>query len=179
MDKTRNENEVFTANGQSLGFKVLDFWKYAYGDLNSDPRDVVAEFLVSKALGIGESINRQSWLPYDIKYREKRIEVKSTSYYQTWRDENDKTICRDKRFSIRQAEQNDIYVFCVLQGDTREEADPLVMEKWDFYIVPTSELKQNYPGRKTIPLEKFQGFGFSKVCYSEIKNEIDKICEKG
>ena len=44
------EDEMFTMEGESV-FSVLDFWRYTYGALES-LQDAIAEFLVSRALGI-------------------------------------------------------------------------------------------------------------------------------
>ena len=51
-------NEKFVSNGKELDITVLDFWRFSYSDLNSDPRDYLAEFLVSKALGINIPYNK-------------------------------------------------------------------------------------------------------------------------
>lgn len=174
-DYNMQGNEIFSDNGNDLTFSVLDFWRYAYGDLNSDPRDEVAEFLVSMALGLPNSINRQEWKSYDIEYCKKRIEVKSTSYFQTWR--TDGKVCDKKVFSIRQMKNNDCYVFCVLQGKTRETSVPIKVENWDFYVVPTKVLFEQYPGHKTIPLQKIQELGFSPLKYSELKQKIDGLID--
>ena len=111
-------NDEFSINGKGIGLTVLDFWQYAYSDLNADPRDVIAEFLVSNALGIKESMNRQDWTLYDIDYKGVRVEVKCTGYYQTWR--GDGNVSERRSFSIRKAKDrhtdkcerhNDIYVW--------------------------------------------------------------------
>ena len=54
-------NEKFICNGSELDITVLDFWRFTYSDLNSDPRDYLAEFLVSKALGIDTPYNKEAW----------------------------------------------------------------------------------------------------------------------
>ncbi|MBQ8496180.1 MAG: hypothetical protein IJ489_01845 [Clostridia bacterium] len=45
--------EMFQHKGQKL-FSVLDFWRYAYGQLEG-LSDTLAEFLVARALGIEKS----------------------------------------------------------------------------------------------------------------------------
>ena len=42
--------EQFTNHGSPIGVSVLDFWRFSYSELNSDPRDDIAEYLVSLAL---------------------------------------------------------------------------------------------------------------------------------
>ena len=77
--------EQFTNHGSPIGVSVLDFWRFSYSELNSDPRDDIAEYLVSLALGITEPYNKRDWTLFDIDYNGRPIEVKSTSYFQTWR----------------------------------------------------------------------------------------------
>ena len=137
--------DEFKINNKAVGLSVPDFWKYMYSDLNADPRDDVAEFLVSNALGVKTAMNRQDWTLYDINYKGLRIEVKCTGYFQTWREDGE--VSKQRTYSIRKAtdrktgiheRHNDIYVFCLLNGKTREEANPLQLENWEFYVVPTS-----------------------------------------
>ena len=66
--------EMFRHKGQEL-FSVLDFWRYAYGQLEG-LSETVAEFLVARALGIEKAENVNYWTAYDMAYRNKRIEVK-------------------------------------------------------------------------------------------------------
>ena len=61
--------ETFFENGITTDITVLDFWRFAYSDLNADPRDDVAEFLVSRALGLKMATNRQDWTLFDIMYK--------------------------------------------------------------------------------------------------------------
>lgn len=181
-------DDLFVFNEKSIGLSVLDFWKYAYSDLNADPRDDVAEFLVSHALGISKATNRQNWTSFDILYnkdgKDYRVEVKCTGYYQTWRGDDDFT--EHRAFSIRKAtdletkkydRHNDIYVFCLLKGTKREEANPLVLENWDFYVVPTKKINEKCGENKTISLNRIKSLGIKKVSYSVLKDAIDKLTD--
>lgn len=174
--------DTFEVNSQSIGLSVLDFWKYAYSDLNSDPRDVIAEFLVSNALGLKEATNRQDWTPYDIDYKGIRVEVKSTGYYQTWRGEGE--ISTQRTYSVRKAtdkntgiyeRHNDLYVFCLLNGKTREEANPLVLENWEFYVVPTSVINKECGENKTISLSRIRNMGYEKLPYTALGESIRSV----
>lgn len=97
--------EQFILHGKATPMSVYDFWRFAYSDLNADPRDDVAEYLVSRALGIEKPMNRENWILYDIDYRGKRIEVKCTGYFQTWR--TDSRVSLNRVFSIRKAHHPD------------------------------------------------------------------------
>lgn len=175
-------NESFTYNNNNIGITVIDFWRFAYSDLNSDPRDYLAEYIVSYALGINKPFNKEGWTLFDILYNEKRIEVKCTGYFQTWR--TDEKTCKQRCFSIRPAHdntkntferQNDVYVFCLLLGETREEANPLNLNNWEFYIVPTTLINEKCKTNKTISLNRIKKLGITATKYEDIKSKIDNI----
>ena len=69
------ENTPFVNGNKSLGITMLDFWKYQYSNIY-DMQEYIAEFIVGKALGINEPMNRDGWTLWDIDYQGKRIEVK-------------------------------------------------------------------------------------------------------
>ena len=178
MQKTGQER--FTDNGTSIGVSVLDFWRFSYSELNSDPRDDIAEYLVSLALGVKEPYNKKDWTLFDIDYDGNPIEVKSTSYYQTWR--KDGKITENRTFSIRKAtapneiearRHSKVYVFCVLNGKTEESADPLKLENWEFFVVPTSVINQRCGSNKTISLHRIKSMGYSAIGFRQLKESID------
>ena len=172
-------DDEFNINGKGIGLTVLDFWQYAYSDLNADPRDVIAEFLVSNALGIKKSMNRQDWTLYDIDYKGVRVEVKCTGYFQTWRE--DGKVSERRNFSIRKAKDrrtgkyerhNDIYVFCLLNGKTREEANPLIIDNWDFYVVPTARINELCGDNNSISLSRVKKIADEMVKYEGLNEKI-------
>lgn len=177
--------EIFTDRGKDLGICVIDFWRYMYSDLLADPRNYLAEFLVAHALGKKTASNLENWELYDIDYCGKRIEVKCSGYYQTWR--TDDKVSKQRIFSIAKAytlgtetldRQNDIYVFCLLLGNTREDADPTKLEHWEFYVVPTSFINKYCGNNKTISLSRIKSFGFEPTSYAELKAKIDGLISR-
>lgn len=183
------ENTPFVNGNESLGITMLDFWKYQYSNIY-DMQEYIAEFIVGKALGIDEPMNRDGWTLWDIDYQGKRIEVKQTSYYHSWQEKiaNGK-ISQQRTFSITPAfarykdsttsyeRQNDIYVFCLNIGTNEEESYPLDMANWEFYVVPTSVINENCtPAQKSISLGKVRKLA-PLTKYEELKNVIDSICE--
>ncbi len=178
MQKTGKE--PFTNHGLSIGVSVLDFWRFSYSELNSDPRDDIAEYLVALALGIHEPYNKLDWTPFDIDYGGRPIEVKSTSYYQTWR--KDGKVSKKRTFSIRKSiasgekesrRHSEVYVFCLLSGDNEEEANPLKLDNWDFYVVPTAVIDEQCGENKTISLTRLKNMGYEAIGYSNIKKAVD------
>lgn len=180
--------ERFLFKNQDLGFSVLDFWRFAYSEIKSDPRDDIAEFLVSKALGVDEAYNRKNWTVFDILYpgdgthlpNGYRIEVKSTGYYQTWR--TDGKVSQHRAFSIRKsqdangivARHSDVYVFCLLNGYTSDDTNPLNVESWDFYIVATNRINSVCAENKSITLSRVKKLS-QTFTYTQIKGEVDRI----
>ena len=172
--------EQFMSHGSPIGISVLDFWRFSYSELNSDPRDDIAECLVSFALGITEPYNKLDWTLFDIKYDGRPIEVKSTSYYQTWR--KDGKVSQNRTFSIRKATATDekeprrhseVYVFCLLNGSTAAEANPLNLDKWDFYVVPTAVINEKCGNNKTISLSRIKNMGYNAMDFLQIKDAVD------
>lgn len=181
-------NEKFELNNSKMDFDITDFWRFQYSNIYSLHGEI-AEFLVARALGIYEAHNSAYWTLWDITYRNVRIEVKATAYYHLW---NDTKISKQRTFSIAKANgsydsdvagnkdfcrQNDIYVFCLVNGETKETSNPLNLDNWDFYVVPTSFINKNCGDNKTISLGRIKTFGFSKIKFNEIKSEIDKIID--
>lgn len=87
-------DEMFRFRGENI-FSVEDFWQYAYSQLDG-VAETIAEFLVAKALGVEKAENVNYWTAYDMAYRNKRIEVKATSYVHPW----NKEISKIRTFSI-------------------------------------------------------------------------------
>ena len=184
------ENTPFVNGNESLGITMLDFWKYQYSNIY-DMQEYIAEFIVGKALGINEPMNRDGWTLWDIDYQGKRIEVKQTSYYHSWQEKiaNGK-ISQQRTFSITPAftrykdsttsyeRQNDIYVFCLNTGTNEEESYPLDMANWEFYVVPTSVINDNCaPAQKSISLGKVRKL-VQMTRFEDLKSVIDSYCNQ-
>ncbi len=186
MNYKLNGDESFELNGQPTGMSIIDFWRWHFCD-RFDLQDKIAEYIVAKALGLSSADNVGSWTLFDILYRNKRIEVKETSYFHSWQtDEEPKSKARifniSKAFSEYKdpsstfERQNDIYVFCLNTGYTRADSDPLQLEHWEFYIVPTRVINEQCGDAKTVSLSRVKGF-VEPVGYEELKEKIDYIIE--
>ena len=182
-------NEYFCLHGTNLGLTVMDYWQFQYSNL-IDNLGSVAEFLVAKALLKDNPDNANGWSLYDVGYRDKRIEVKATSYFQSWKASHE--ICEYRVFSIRKthveyqnaksdmARQNDIYIFCVDIGRTKEAANPLCLENWQFYVIPTIVIDEQCGNQKTISLNRVQKLFGNKqgIPYCQIKDVVDNIIDR-
>jgi len=181
--------EKFVFDDRELGFDLLDFWRFHYSNIY-DIQGRIAEFIVAKAVGNDKSQNDQYWTLWDLTYRNLRIEVKETSYYHSFNEEG-KVSCR-RSFDISKANgsydvknsgntefcrQNDVYVFCLNTGNTRETSYPLNLNNWEFYIVPTSVINEKCGDNKTISLNKIKRMGYSAKRYDEIRPELNKLAD--
>lgn len=181
-------DEKFYFNGSDMGLTVKDYWQFQFSNL-IDNLGYVAEFLVAKALAKDEPENCNGWTLFDTMYRGKRIEVKSTSYWQSWKKSH--AISEQRVFSIRKthveyqnpkadlARQNDIYIFCIDVGRTQESANPLYLENWQFYVIPTKVIDEKCGDQKTISLNRVRELYGNKqgLSYDQLKGAVDKTIE--
>lgn len=181
--------EKFHHNGEAL-FSVLDFWQYAYSQLEG-LGDTLAEFLVAKALCVEKAENVNYWTAYDMAYRNKRIEVKATRYVHPWNTH----ISKVRTFSIeptnnsywgnskdgvnggkKLSRQSEVYVFCLNGNMDIRDSDPLRVDDWTFYVVPTFEIN-NYckdnPNQKKISLNVVKRLAKGGVPFNMLKNAVD------
>ena len=73
--------------------------------------------------------------------------------------------------------QNDIYVFCVDEGRDKRSSNPLYLENWTFYVVPTSIINDLCDNQESITLsrlEKIETYGRG-LKYDKIKETVDNI----
>ena len=183
-----NGNEVFKQNGVELGFNVMDYWRFQFSNL-VDNLGYVAEFLIAQALSKDEPDNCNGWTVYDVGYRGKRIEVKATSYWQSWKASH--IISEQRNFSIRKtyldyqnnksdkARQNDIYIFCLDKGRDEKSSNPINLENWVFYVVPTKVINEMFGDQKVLSLkrlEKIEKYG-EGIMYDQIKENVDNIID--
>ena len=187
MKNALSGNEEFTFSGTPLDMNILEFWQWHFSDVY-DLQEKIAEFIVARALGCKEPDNTGSWTLYDISYRGLRLEVKETSYYHSWQsDEEAKSKQRpfgiSKAYSVYKdptsefARQNDVYIFCLNTGETRETSNPLQLEHWEFYVVPTSVINEECGDGKTISLTRVQKLT-EKVDYASLKARVDEVIDR-
>ncbi len=188
--KSYYEDDQFEFDGREM-FSVLDFWRYQYSNIGALGGEL-AEFFVARALGINKAENLDYWTAYDISYRYKRIEVKSTQYVHAW---NKTRVSEQRSFSIEPTRnaywsyqkgnqkeyerQNDLYVFCLNQNKDITKNDPLCIDDWVFYIVPTYKINEYANERqKTISLNVVKRLSSMEVKFGELKDDIDQIIDE-
>ena len=71
--------ENFELNGKSVGFNMLDFWKFEFSNIY-DMQDEISEFIVAKALEIDVPYNKEMWTLYDILASHKAVKPLSIMF---------------------------------------------------------------------------------------------------
>lgn len=162
---------------------VQDFWAWAYSDILSNRnRSVFAEFLVAVALDLVHQ-PRVEWDAVDLRYGDKKIEVKSSAYVQSWQQRKPSLIKFDigkKRgwdseenvMSEDEMRSADCYVFCVYEEQEIQKADVLNLEKWSFVVVATEKLNEVFGNQKSVSLGRLQQIG-QAVKYDGLQSAID------
>ncbi|MFF5476706.1 hypothetical protein ACFY5C_05005 [Streptomyces sp. NPDC012935] len=157
----RSGSEPIRANGEAVG-RLGEFWSWACSDLaNNTMRGVLAEYLVATALGAAAG-TRTEWDTVDIRTPEGwRVEVKSTAYLQSWAQSGASNVqfgivpaagwdARTGTTSAEVLRRSDVYVFCLLHHQDKQTLDPLDLDQWTFYVLPTRVLDERCPGQKSI-----------------------------
>lgn len=165
----RTGDEPLHENGAPLQPRLEDFWRWSASDLVSNVvRGIFAEFLVAHALGIDVSGVRDSWAAFDLMTPDGiRVEVKSAAYVQSWWQRRLSPIT----FSVRRtrawsadtgvmaavaARQADLYVFALLAHVDKATIDPLNVEQWRFFVVPTAVLDARTRSQHSITLRSLR-----------------------
>jgi hypothetical protein len=177
--------EHFRSGNTNLDFTVLDFWQWTASDLVSNAtRGLVAEFIVASALGLATGV-RDEWQAYDLETSSgKKIEVKSAAYLQSWGQNKPSKISFNVRptrawdadtgsFSSEVKRQANIYVFALLAHRDKNSVDPLNLDQWEFYVVPTSLLDARARSQHSITLKSLRQLCPVPVRFSELKSAIE------
>jgi hypothetical protein len=176
----RNGSEVFHAAGTELGFNLLSFWQWSASDLVSNTmRGVLAEYLVAQAVAAAQGI-REEWASYDLRTPEGiTVEVKSAAYIQSWHQERLSTIsflCPKTRawdphtgaYEAEPRRQAQAYVFALLAHQNQATLDPLNVDQWEFYVVPTAVLDARERSQHSITLQSLDALHGDPVAFHMI-----------
>lgn len=183
--------EPFLRNGTANGLKLLDFWAWAYSDyVDNAARGVLAEFLVAAALGLDLRKPREGWARFDLTYRNVGVEVKSASYHQRWHQKRMSAISYkipatrgwDEATNIQEKEakrQAFMYVLCLLSEKQREKVDPLNVDQWLFWAVPTRFFNERARSQHSITYNSLIREVGAPVPYGEIRPLADRLIDEG
>lgn len=181
-------NEPLTSGGKPTQYTVLDYWRFQFSNIYH-VQEEIAEFIVSMALGIEAPMNKNLWTTWDIDYRGKRIEVKETGYFHSFNE--DGKVSQQRTFGIPKAytkyknnkstyeRQNDVYIFCLNTGNTKEESNPLELDHWRFWVVATATINHLCENNKTISLGRIKTITGQKngIGYADLKAAVDEAVD--
>lgn len=165
------------------GKTVVDFWRWASDLFENVQRGIFAEYIVATSLDIGHQ-TRVGWTGYDLRYGAYKVEVKSSSYLQSWKQ---KTLSRPV-FGIGAREQwdeetglfsdpeyvADAFVFCLFAHREPATANILDLRQWLFFVVHTSTLKERFPVARSIAEERLRTLTVP-VTFEELRERIDEV----
>ena len=180
-------DETFTNKDTDLGFQLIDFWRWNQSDLISNSnRGKFAEFIVAMAIGYDYSSSRNEWDAYDLLTEDGiKIEVKSAAFIQSWKQFKPTKI----QFNINETrawegeEQNirgklrrqaDVYVMCLLKHQDQNTLNPMNLEQWEFYVVPTSLLDEKLGSQKSIALGRLKSL-VESCSFNDINQNIKPL----
>ena len=156
-------HEEFFSQSSFSNIDVLAFWSWSSSNLLiNTTRGVLAEFLVASSLNLTDD-PRFVWSNYDLITQSKvKIEVKSASIYQAWKQKKPSPIKfttakkyqweeETREYSNGPIRSAHIYVFCVFWG-----IEPLNLDNWDFYVLPTHYINEKYSDQKTVSLRSLE-----------------------
>lgn len=176
--------EPFRSSGVETGHSVLDFWRWAYSDLNANViRGAFAEYIVAVGLGMPLDRPRVPWDDVDLKADGMpSIEVKASAYVQSWDQEKPSTINFRYPATVRnpgpdaagKSRPSEVYVFCLYTPVRREDVDMLNFDLWKFYVVPTKTLNERARSQTDITLPSLERIA-SGVGFSGLKNEFVRL----
>ncbi len=165
------------------GATILDYWQWAYsGIIGNTERGNLAEFLVSRSLGITTDV-RNDWEDFDLITKDgTKIEVKSSAYLQSWKQDKKYT----PRFNIGRTlptwdyksatkqRYADVYVFCLLAHQNKETINPMDIGQWEFYALRTDEIEREFGDAKSISLKGVRSRS-RQYSYSELSQGIHEL----
>jgi hypothetical protein len=168
------------------GATVGDFWAWAYSDiLENTARGIFAEFLVGSTLGVVKGVRSSGWGTFDLRYGDRKIEVKSSAYLQSWHRTAPSVI----RFDVAEHEgwkpetniwrtermrPADCYVFCLYAEKDRSRVNVLDTSKWEFYVLSTGRINRELGTQKSAGLNRIKSMTKS-VGYAQLKEQVDWV----
>ena len=181
------QESTSSSTPQEPRLSVLDFWAWSASDLLSNAtRGRFAEFLVAKALGISTAGVRDEWAIYDLELPDgSGIEVKSAAYLQSWGHKELSAIS----FSVRKSrswdantnEMADVptrpakaYVFALLRHQDKATVDPLNLDQWEFYVLPTWALDERKRSQHSITLKSLRSLAGPPASFASLGQEVER-----
>ena len=184
--KKKTGREPFHSGGATRDFDVLDYWRWATSDLISNAtRGILAEYIVARAVGVSTTGVRDEWAAYDLETPDGiKLEVKSSAYIQSWwqarlsdiRFGTKKTLpwnAETNTFGTEPTRDADIYVFALLAHKDHHTIDPLDLDQWQFYVLPTAQLEESKGSQSSLSLSALTELT-APVPFDELRGAVYK-----
>jgi hypothetical protein len=184
--KQKSGCEPIRIGSKVLPVSLIDFWRWSYSNiLGNTLRGHLAEFIVGYGLDCLSDV-RQEWASCDLVKGNIRIEVKSASYLQSWKQDKLSSIGFDiapKRgwdplsnsTTTTQSRASGLYVFCLLHHDSKSSVEPLDVSQWRFYLVPTNCLNAHFQGQQRVWLGSLKRMQFQPVGFDALQEQFHKV----
>jgi len=187
----KSGNERFTHGAGELSFDLLSFWRWSASDLLSNAtRGILAEYLVARALGVGEESVRDEWAPYDLTTPDGvKVEVKSAAFLQSWHQDQPSRVsfvvpktrawdASTNRLSEELARQADVYVFALLAHQDKKAINPMDISQWCFYVLPTFVLDARTRSQHSITLPTLSNLCEISVPFDELSRAVAQAAKR-
>ncbi len=200
--RIKHDDLAFDSTGPIADLAVFNFWNWAFRDLcDDDVKGIYIEWVIGKMLGI-EGERRISWANSDLITLDGiRIEIKSTSYWQSWKlmDEHGKikkapekgnplkadneikfgglkakdSLGKDQ-WGGESAYKSHLYLFCFQKEKDYFRWNALDMDQWEFYVLKREDLERL--NVKTITLSRLKKIT-SKLNSASLKETVLNLME--
>lgn len=184
----RTGSEAFHNNGQPIGYTLLNCWQWNFsGIVGNTLRGAIAEYLVACDLGVADGVHVGEWNAYDVRSKSGlKIEVKSAAFVQNWQQKEPSKIkfsisptkgwdADTNIYSLEIKRQSDVYIFSLLSHQDKNTLDPLDVNQWEFYVLPTSALNSKSLTQKTITFSALKKLKPIQAKFGEISTAIKAL----
>lgn len=183
--KRRSGTERFRSGTEPYAATLTAFWAWSVSDLVSNAtRGRLAEFIVAQALGIATDGVRDECAAFDLETSDHlRVEVKSAAFVQSWHQERLSAVS----FSVKArrawdpdtnklaktaSRQADVYVFALVVHKDKATIDPVDLDQWRFYVLPTKLLNERKRSQESIMLKSLDRLTGGPVTFAELGRAV-------
>jgi len=155
-------------------------------------RGRLAEFIVAHGLGIATSAGiRDEWAAFDlVTPAGVKVEVKSAAFVQSWHQERlspisfrtPATLAWDPETNQHNHEarrQADVYGFALLSHTDKATIDPLNVDQWRFFVLPTSVLNARARSQHSITLRSLKTLCGQPIEFARLGSAVTDAASTG
>ena len=185
----RSGEESFINSTCPQGFTLLQFWQWSASDvIINTTRGRLAEFIVAQALGVADG-TRNEWEAFDLTTSSgMSIEIKSCAYLQSWKQNKLSPIVFNvpktrtwnstaTAMSLTSERQAKLYIFAILVHQDKGTVNPLDLDQWHFYLLPTRVLNERTRSQHSITLKSLADLCNPRtpVRYQDLRSAVESM----